>query len=614
MRPTPNSPTPGFDDTGFRALFEHSPDGMIVSRTDGTILRANPAACRMLGRTEEELRASGRAGVVQDDHRYQSYLVERARSGTAHAEVLHGRPDGTVFPLDVTSALLPNGDGEPFAIVVLRDLTSRRAEEETLRRYELLAAHSRDAMLFVRREDGRILEANAAATAQYGWTRAELLALTIMDLRAPATRADAASRMAEADAAGVLFETEHQRKDGTTFPVEVSSQGANIGKDRVLVSVVRDISVRRRAEEALRESDRRKSEFLALLSHELRNPLAPILNGVALLARSRLSPEAERARVVVERQARHLARLVDDLLDLTRVTCGKIELERELLDVCDLLRRAAEDHRGTFAQRGIALDLELPAAPLWIDADPTRVAQAVGNLLQNASRFTHPGGTTTLSARRAGDTVELAVRDDGLGIEPGLIERLFEPFVQAERGLARSAGGLGLGLALVKRLVELHGGSVRAHSDGHGRGAAFELVFPAAPPPARDATSRAGTPSAVRARRVLLIEDNVDAAESLAELLRLDGHEVEIAPDGRSGLDRARAFAPEVVLCDLGLPDLSGYEVARALRAEPALAGTRLVAVSGYAQREDRARALEAGFDAHVAKPAPFEELAALLM
>jgi PAS domain S-box-containing protein len=614
MRATSQSPIAGFDETGFRALFEHSPDGVIVSRPDGTILRANPAACRMLGRTEDELRASGRAGVVEDDHRLQRYLVERARSGTAHAEMLHRRPDGTVFPLDVTSALVPSGDGEPHAIVVLRDLSARRAEEEVLRRYELLASHSRDAMLFVRREDGRILEANAAASTLYGFTREELLARTVMDLRAPAARTDAAGQMATADAVGVLFETVHQRKDGGTFPVEVSSQGANIGVCRVLVSVIRDITVRRRAEDALRESDRRKSEFLALLSHELRNPLAPILNGVALLGRARLGPEAERARVVVERQARHLARLVDDLLDLTRVTRGKIELERELLDVCDLLRRAAEDHRDTFAQRGIALHLELPDAPLWIDADPTRVAQAVGNLLQNASRFTHDGGTTMLSARRAGDAAELAVRDDGIGIEPELLGRLFEPFVQAERTLARSAGGLGLGLALVKGLVELHGGSVRARSDGHGRGATFELTFPAAPEPARDAASPSRPPTAARPRRVLVVEDNVDAAESLAELLRLDGHEVEIAPDGRSGLDRARAFAPEVVLCDLGLPDLSGYDVARALRAEPTLAGARLVAVSGYAQWEDRARALEAGFDAHVAKPVPLEELAALLV
>jgi CheY-like chemotaxis protein len=210
--------------------------------------------------------------------------------------------------------------------------------------------------------------------------------------------------------------------------------------------------------------------------------------------------------------------------------------------------------------------------------------------------------------------VELAVRDDGPGIAPELLARLFEPFVQAERTLARSAGGLGLGLALVKGLVELHGGSVRARSDGPGLGAAFELTFPAAAAPSRTGPSLPPPHAAVRPRRVLVIEDNVDAAESLAELLRLEGHEVEVAPDGRSGLARARALAPEVVLCDIGLPDLSGYEVARALRAEPATRGARLVAVSGYAQREDRDRALAAGFDAHVAKPVPLETLAGLLL
>jgi PAS domain S-box-containing protein len=484
---------------------------------------------------------------------------------------------------------------------------------EALRRYELLAAHTRDVILFVRREDGAILEANAAAVRTYGYPRDELLGLRIGDLRAPDTRQETALQMAEADATGIVFETAHLRKDGTRFPVEVSSEGALLGGERVLVSVVRDITERKRAEAALRESDERKSEFLAVLSHELRNPLAPILNGLEAMRRADLSPAtAARVRDIVERQARHLVRLVDDLLDVTRIARGKIELQRTVLDLRELARRVADDHRSVFERAGVALHVELPAAPAWVDADPTRIAQALGNLLLNAAKFTPAGGATRVSLDAGAAAVELRVRDDGAGIAPELLPRLFEPFAQGDRTLARTGGGLGLGLALVKGLVEQHGGKVSARSEGCGRGAELTISLPPSPPPA---TPAAG---AARARRgasalVLLVEDNPDAAESLAEVLRLDGHRVEIAADGRSGVELARRLVPDVILCDVGLPDLFGYDVARALRAEPALAGTLLVAVSGYAQRQDRERAREAGFDVHLPKPPPLDALSALI-
>ncbi|GEJ55998.1 hybrid sensor histidine kinase/response regulator [Anaeromyxobacter diazotrophicus] len=377
---------------------------------------------------------------------------------------------------------------------------------------------------------------------------------------------------------------------------------------------VMDVTDQVAAEQALRDSDRRKSEFLAVLSHELRNPLAPIRDGLYLLDRMPPgSPQAARAREVIHRQTDHLARLVDDLLDVTRISRGKMQLRRERLELRELVRRTCDDHRPAFEQRGIELRIALPAGAVWVDADATRLAQVLGNLLQNAAKFTGEGGHVGVSASTGPGEVQLRVADDGIGLAPELVPRLFEPFVQAENGQARTHGGLGLGLALVKGLVELHGGSVRAQSAGRDRGATFTVTLPQASAPAPRASPPAARPAAARTLTVLVIEDNLDAARTVADLLELDGHRVVIATDGRSGIARAREAKPDFVLCDVGLPDVDGYEVARTLRADPALASTRLVALSGYAQPEDKERARAAGFDAHLAKPAPFDELHALL-
>jgi signal transduction histidine kinase/ActR/RegA family two-component response regulator len=369
----------------------------------------------------------------------------------------------------------------------------------------------------------------------------------------------------------------------------------------------------RQREEALRESDRRKTEFLAMLSHELRNPLAPIRNALQLLDAAGGSPAAAgRARAVLDRQTAHLVKLVDDILDVTRISKGRVELHRARLDLREVVRRTCDDHAVLLQQGGVELRCDPGTEPLWIDADETRVAQVMGNLLQNAGRFTPPGGAVHVVARASEGTAEVRVRDTGAGLEPGQLEHLFEPFAQAPQGLARTQGGLGLGLAIVKGLVELHGGRVAARSAGHGAGSEFTVALPLAGPPAREEGDTAAAAPAA-GRLVLVVEDNADAAETLADVLALEGHHVRIAADGRSGIALARELSPDVVLCDIGLPDLSGYEVARALRAEGTLREVTLVAVSGYAQPEDRARALEAGFDAHLPKPPPLERLQALL-
>jgi two-component system, chemotaxis family, CheB/CheR fusion protein len=367
----------------------------------------------------------------------------------------------------------------------------------------------------------------------------------------------------------------------------------------------RAVEERERAEQALRDADRRKDAFLAVLSHELRNPLAPIRSSLHVIEHVPSGdPAAAAAHDIIARQVGHLARLVDDLLDVTRIANGKLQVERRPLDLGDLARRTAEDHRDLFAAREVALEVALPDEPVWIEGDATRLAQVIGNLLQNSAKFTSSGDSVRLSLEGTDGSAVLRVRDTGVGIEPAMIPRLFHAFSQADTTLNRRLGGLGLGLALVKGLVETHGGTIDASSGGKGKGAEFVVRLPLAAAPAR---VEVAPPAAPRPRRILVIEDNLDAAESLRLALELQGHEVFLAHDGPKGIERARELRPEVVLCDIGLPGMDGYAVAKALHAEPALRDAFLVALTGYALPEDQRRAGDAGFDAHLTKPAMVE-------
>ena len=388
------------------------------------------------------------------------------------------------------------------------------------------------------------------------------------------------------------------------------------------VVITRDITERKAVEaererllSALKEGDRRKDEFLAMLSHELRNPLAPIRNSLYLLDRS--VPEGshvKRALAVIDRQVAHMSRLIEDLLDVTRITKGKIVLTRSRLDLREVVRRTVDDHRSIFVHNGVELDVALPAEPLRVNGDATRIAQALGNLLQNAAKFTPPGGVTRVSLEReAGDRAAIRVCDTGPGIPPSVLPHLFAPFVQADSTPDRRMGGLGLGLSLVKGIVEMHGGDVAVEDAGSAEGARFLIRLPLDTTPG-DPVPEEVAPPPHHQRRVLVIEDNVDAAETLRDVLEMEGHTVEVAYAGRAGIERARAFHPEAILCDIGLPEMDGYEVARTLRADPAIGRrTTLVALTGYARREDIARARAAGFDAHLAKPPTIEQIARLL-
>ncbi|HET9228307.1 MAG TPA: ATP-binding protein, partial [Thermoanaerobaculia bacterium] len=364
-----------------------------------------------------------------------------------------------------------------------------------------------------------------------------------------------------------------------------------------------DVTRLKQVEEELKAADRRKDQFLAMLAHELRNPLAPIRNAAQVLQMPGLNPgRIEKARGMIDRQVAHMARLIDDLLDVSRISQGKILLRKEPLDLAALVRSTVEDHRELIEEADLSLVLDLPAEPVLMEGDPTRLAQALGNLLQNAVKFTGSGGRVTVRLADGQDRAEIAVEDTGVGMEPEILDRLFQPFSQADQTLDRSRGGLGLGLALVKGLVELHGGSVVASSRGRDQGSAFTLRLPLRPGAASPVLAEPSEKPGESALRILVIEDNRDAADSLQILLDLSGHQAEVAYTGHDGVDAFRRFRPQVVLCDIGLPGgMNGYDVARALRAE--LPGTFLIALTGYGQEDDQRMAREAGFDRHMTKP-----------
>jgi PAS domain S-box-containing protein len=527
--------------------------------------------------------------------------------------------DGRVRHLLGSAAPLKDQGGRPVGSVgAFIDITDRKRAEAFLAESEARFRHLADAlpqMVFDLDAQGRPGYHNeqwTRYTGSSGGEPADRLALVHPD-----DRARAGSTWEAALQGGSPYECEHRfrRRDGAYRWVLARAVPVRDGQGRVArwFGTLTDIHDLKQTQEAMSETARLKDEFLAMLSHELRNPLAPITNSLYIL--ENVPPGSEqgrRAQAVIGRQAAHLVKLVDQLLDATRLLRSRIELQRERLDLNDAVGRAVEDHRNLFDESGVSLEFEPAPECVPLNADPTRLAQVVGNLLQNAAKFTPRGGHASVRVSVDGEAAAIRVRDDGVGIAPRTLTRLFQPFVQARQSLDRGKGGLGLGLALVKGIVDLHGGSVSVHSDGAGHGSEFLVRLPvakeAATPPQPPRPRLLGTP-----RRILVIEDNADAAGSLRETLCLWGHDVRVAHDGAGGIECARRDPPEFILCDIGLPGMDGYEVARAVKADAALRGVRLVALSGYALPDDLKRAAEAGFERHLAKPPRLDDLAALL-
>ncbi len=563
---------------------------------------------------------------MQTDPRFGPWREEATRRGYASSIVFPLMSEGKAFGAITIYSREPDpfSDEEQrllaelanvlaYGIVAIRGRAARQGAEEALRRsealYRAIARNIPGGGLYVVDRDLRyvVVEGSLPRLFSMERQRSEGRALhETLDGEICEMVEERFRRALAGETASYEWEYRGRVLWSHYVPLRDDSGGVDAA---MLLSM--DITERTRAEEALREADRRRNEFIGVLSHELRNPLTPLRNAAYVLDRAEPGGEqASRARAVIGRQIDHMAHLVDDLLDATRISRGKIQLARSRIELTDTVRRAVEDHTPEFATREIALELRAEAAQLWLDADPTRIAQVVGNLLQNAAKFTSAQGRVTVFVEREpGDRAVIRVVDDGVGITPALLPKVFEPFIQGDESLHRSQGGLGLGLSLVKGLVELHGGTVQVRSEGTGCGAELTVRLPLAvrrSGPAPRAPPRALPPSR---RRVLVIEDNLDAAETLGELLSLAGHEVETAHDGADGLRKALSFNPEVVLCDIGLPGMNGYDVARAMRAAPALASAVLVAVTGYALPEDQKRAAEAGFDHHLSKPVSLEQI-----
>ncbi|MBV9891204.1 MAG: PAS domain S-box protein, partial [Rhizobacter sp.] len=387
------------------------------------------------------------------------------------------------------------------------------------------------------------------------------------------------------------------------------------GRERML-GVVGDVTEYKRAVEALERADRRKNEFLATLAHELRNPLAPLRNSLAIVQRSRGDAELfERAGAVMERQLGHLVRLIDDLLDVSRISLDKLTLRLEPTDLAAVIAHAVEACRPAAERAGQHVDVRVPEIAVRLNADRARLSQVFSNLIGNACKFTPDGGSVAVEAEVRDGAAVVTVRDNGIGIAAEDLDRVFEMFLQVDESFERAHGGLGVGLTLVRRLVEMHGGTVVARSAGLGHGSEFVVTLPLASAPAivRVAEPDRGDAAAASRKRMLVVDDNGDSAESLALLLALAGHETHVAHDGPEALTRADALRPDAVLLDLGLPGLNGYEVCRRLRVEPWAREIPIIAITGWGQDEDRQRSKEAGFDAHLVKPVVFEELTALL-
>jgi signal transduction histidine kinase len=367
--------------------------------------------------------------------------------------------------------------------------------------------------------------------------------------------------------------------------------------------------------EALKEADVRKDEFLATLAHELRNPLAPLRHGLDILRRSPGSPDAADIRDMMDRQLVHLVRLIDDLLDVSRVTQGKIELRKERIEVAAIVRSAVEISRPMIDAAGHSLTVDLPAEPLWIEGDLTRLAQVVGNLLNNAAKYTPEGGRIRLAVQGADDTAVISVSDNGIGIAADMQPKVFQLFTQVDNQLDRARGGLGIGLALVKRLVDMHHGTITLESAGAGKGSTFHVRIPKAAPPApasQPETARAPAPAA-QPLRVLVVDDTIEVAQTIGWMLEEMGHDYHLVHDGRLALQAAKDYQPDAILLDIGLPGMDGYEVCRAFRQDAMFKTLPIIAQTGWGQDRDKASASAAGFNCHLVKPVSFDKLEKVL-
>ncbi len=596
-------------------------EGFVAYDACWRMTHMNAAAEQLLGRRRAEVlgktwhEAFPHAIGNPVDAMYQRVMRERRPERMEYFYEHYGRW------FEISAAPVKTGG----VAVYFREISDLKRRDELQARLAAIVESSDDAIVS-KSLDGTIQSWNAGAQRIFGWTAAEAVGQPIY-LIIPPERHDEERGILERLRRGERldhFETVRVAKDGRRIDVSLTVSPIRDAAGRIIGAskVGRDITEHKRAQRALEEASEQKDRFLAVLAHELRNPLAPVHNSLQLLRMvDPRSEPAEQARAIMERQVDHLVRLVDDLMDVSRITRGKIEVRRQAVDLGSIMLSAVETSRPAIESARHRFTLSLPSEPVAVEADFVRLAQVIANLLNNAAKYTDPGGEISLVAQREGREAVVRVRDNGIGIAPEMMPRLFEMFAQAEDSLGRSRGGLGIGLALARTLVEMHGGRIEACSAGRGTGTEFVVRLPLAPQAAERAERFGGSRAAAEAaqlaepgrRRVLIVDDNVDAARTLHALVREFGHEVEVAHDASSALAVAREHRPEVVLLDLSMPGMDGVELARALRSQPGFEDVRFAAVTGLSQEADRRRTREAGFDAHLVKPLSPEDLRRVL-
>jgi PAS domain S-box-containing protein len=607
-----------------RSFYDTAPVmmGVVEVRGDDILhLTDNAATGRFFGIAPDALagRAATEIGVPPEHLReWVRHYRESERTGQpARFEYPHETPDGPRWVSAIVYCFERLPGGRSRCSYVAEDVTERKRVEGELREAERRwrdLAEALPNLVWTDLPDGQCDYLSGQWGTYTGIPEQELLGLAWLErVIHPDDREGTLACWMAAVADKGVYDLEYRirRHDGQYRWFKTRGVPIRDGEGRIVkwFGTCTDIEDEKRAVEALRDADRRKDEFLATLAHELRNPLAPVRNALQILKMPRVDAETvERSRDLMERQVHQLVRLVDDLLDVSRVMRGKIELRRERVELAAVVARAVETVQPLVDAQRHELGVRLPPESLLLDADPVRLCQVVGNLLTNAAKYTEPGGRIRLTAERDGDVAVLRVRDDGIGIAADMLPHVFELFVQADHATTKAQGGLGIGLTLVKNLVALHGGAVEAHSEGLGKGSEFVVKLPVV----AQALDRDQSPESGRqadqspppsGKRLLVVDDNRDAAESLAMLLRLQGHEVRVAYSGQAALEDAHSFQPDLIFLDIGMPGMDGYEVARRMRQQPGLEDVVLAALTGWGQPEDRRRTAEAGFDHHLVKP-----------
>jgi PAS domain S-box-containing protein len=629
---------PSTDETRSGTLVELLPAALYTCEApSGRITFFNAHAARLWGREprlgDTDARFCGSFKLWRPDGRllphHETPMAVALLEGTParNEEVIIERPDVSRVTVVVNIDPLFDAEGRiTCAINVFHDATPMKSAEEARLHLAAIVDSSDDAIVS-KDLNGIITSWNQGARRIFGYTAEEAVGRAITILIPEERQGEEPDILARIRRGERIehYETVRRRKDGTRIDISLTVSPILDRAGRVIGAskIARDITERvqapdriARAREDAEAANRSKDEFLAMLGHELRNPLSPILTAIHLM---RMRGKAGQEVELIDRQLRHLMRLVDDLLDVSRITGGKIELRRQRLELASVALRGLETSSPLLEQRRQKVDFSVPVENLLVDADPDRLAQVISNLITNASKYSEPGSNIAISAERVDRSVHLRVVDNGIGIAPEMLDRIFDLFVQQPQALDRSKGGLGLGLTIVRSLIELHGGTVQARSQGLGHGSEFTVALPlAVPDQALEDAPAAQLPRSIRTvhaptvdgRRVLIVDDNGDAAQSIAEVLTELGHEVHVAHDGPTALALASRFRPDVCLLDIGLPVMDGYELARRLRDSQHLAaGARIIALTGYGQDADRQRSTEAGFTAHVVKPVDLDVL-----